>query len=192
MSAGGMSQSTAAAIGSKVKQKMKTNVRRMEMKAASQMGKSVVFAAILACLIVAGTGSAFAADPVLRNDNHTIVNGKCCVSFGESVSVVEPAPLQSVIVTWSTGYQINVHDSYFAGLSVNGSACNTALGPRTIPDIYVYDNSFLTATFQWVVLPSDGLLFRGTNTFELCGGGENYTSDSINIGQNTLFVQLVK
>jgi len=48
----------------------------------------------------------------------------------------------------------------------------------------------LTVTFQWIVEPEDGVLTKGTsNTFELCGGGDdNVAGDSINIGQNALSV----
>jgi hypothetical protein len=51
--------------------------------------------------------------------------------------------------------------------------------------------TFLSAAFQWVVLPGDGLV-KGNNTFELCGGGASSSSDSITIGENTLAVQIGK
>ncbi|MGA3088243.1 MAG: hypothetical protein ABSD75_06500 [Terriglobales bacterium] len=46
--------------------------------------------------------------------------------------------------------------------------------------------------FQWIILASDGVLKKGINTFELCGGGANSSSDSISIYDNTLSVQLAK
>jgi len=157
----------------------------------TQMRKSIVFAAILACLIVAGAGSAFAGtNPFLRNLSDQTFDGQCCVSFGESVSITEPATPVTVIVTWSTDYAVNVADAYFAGLSVNGGECQTqAYGPRLLADNPGSGSSYTSATFQWIVFPSDGVLKTGKNTFELCGGGKNSASDSITIGQNTLTVQ---
>jgi hypothetical protein len=165
---------------------------------ASKMRTSVVFASILACLIVVGAGSATAADKtVLRNQNYFYVNGQCCISLNETVTITEPATLQPVIVHWSAGYSIEVTDNYQAGLSVNGGACSAnagagaGYGPEVIPDFELgYPGNFSHVDFQWIILPSDGVLKTGTNTFELCGGGANSTSDSIVINTNTLSVQL--
>jgi len=116
----------------------------------TQMRKSIVFAAILACLVVAGAGSAFAGtNPFLRNLSDQTFDGQCCVSFGESVSITEPATPVTVIVTWSTDYAVNVADAYFAGLSVNGGECQTqAYGPRLLADNPGSGSSYTSATFQ--------------------------------------------
>ncbi len=161
-----------------------------QMKATSKMSKTVVFAAILACLIVAGAGSAFAAAaPIYRTTSDQTYEGQCCFSFGEQVSISEPATPKALIVTWSSDYAVNVADAYFVGLSVNGGACETqAYGARVLADNPGPGSGYATASFQWVVLPSDGVLVTGLNTFELCGGGKNSPSDSITIGQNTLVV----
>lgn len=161
------------------------------MKPASKMSKSVVATAILTCLIMAGTGSAFAGtNPLLRNLSDQTFDGQCCFSLGESVSINEPAAPVAVIVTWSTDYAVNVADAYFAGLSVNGGECQTqAYGARVLADNPGPGSGYTSATFQWIVFPSDGVLKTGKNTFELCGGGKNSPSDSITIGQNTLTVQ---
>ena len=76
---------------------MKTRGKENPMKAASQTNKSVVFAAILACLIVVGSGSALAQE-VLRNDTaqtfkNTCPGGSGCSDWGETVSTEEPATL---------------------------------------------------------------------------------------------------
>lgn len=162
------------------------------MTAASKMSKKVVFAAILACLIVAGSGSAFAATHrVLRNLNNQTFTGLCCTSYNETVSLTEPATVEPVVVTFSSDYQVNVSgDQYHVGLSVNGGACKTfeGYGPQVIADSDAPEGIYSSATIQWVILPTDGVLAAGTNTFELCGGGLNNSGDSITIGQNTLSV----
>ncbi len=173
---------------------MKT-AKDYQVKAASKMSKSIVFAAILACLIMAGAGSAMAAtNQVLRNLNEQIFDGECCVSFNESVSISEPATLEPAVVIWSSGYGIEVPDVYKAGLSVNGGPCEVGVwGPAAIPDYELGPGgNYLHVDFQWIILPSDDVLVKGVNTFELCGGGTNSSSDSIAIYDNTLSVQLVK
>lgn len=161
-------------------------------KAASNMNKSVVSAAILTCLVLVGAGSAFAADPVLRNLTPQTITGKCCVPFGgEAVSIVEPAKLEPAVVVWSSGYAINVPDAYTVGLSVNGSSC-LSFGPLEMPDYLLGGGlPYSNVDFQWIIFPSDAVLRPGNNLFELCGGGVN-PGDSITINYNTLSVQLVK
>jgi hypothetical protein len=168
---------------------MKTT-NKLQMKPASKIGTGLVFAAILTCLIVAATGSASAANnSILRNTSDQTFEGQCCLSFGESVSYTEPATPVALIVTWSADFAVNVPDAYFAGLSVNGGECQTAFyGARVLPDNPGTGSAYTSASFQWVVLPSDGVLVKGKNTFELCGGGKNSASDSITIGANTLTV----
>ncbi len=166
------------------------------MKTKSKVIESVVFAAILVCLIAAGPGSAF-AQQTLRNDNSqdfifTCPSGIGCPDWGESVTVTEPATLVPVVVIWSVRYTVNTADTYYAGLDVNHAGCQTGLyGPSNLDDIATKPaGHFLTATFQWIVEPSDGVLTAGaSNTFELCGGGnDSVKGDSINISQNTLSV----
>jgi hypothetical protein len=160
-----------------------------QMETTSRMSKTVIFAAILGCLIVAGAGSAFAANPIFRTTSDLTFQGQCCFSFGEQVTFSEPATPVAVIVTWSTDYAVNEADAYFVGLSVNGGECETqAYGARVLADNPGPGSGYTSASFQWVVLPSDGVLVKGLNTFELCGGGKNSASDSITIGQNTLTV----
>jgi len=167
------------------------------MKAASKMNMNVVFTAILACLILAGAGSAMAGtDPVYRSNTNTTVTGQFGASstFGESVSLSEPATQEPVIIVWAGGYTINVPDLYFAGLSVNGGPCSSlTYGNREVPDLSTQaGGDYLAFSFQWIVLPSDGVLVKGVNTFEVCVGGETSSSDSITITHNTITATLAK
>ena len=166
------------------------------MKTTSKLIESFVFAAILACLIAAGSGSAFAQE-VLRTDKpqifkNTCLNGIGCADWGETVSTDEPAALEPVVVIWSARYFVNTADVYYVGLDVNGTGCQTDVyGPTNLDEIATKPvGHFLTVTFQWTVLPTDGVLKAGTaNTFELCGGGDGVVKgDSITISQNTLSV----
>lgn len=84
-----------------------------------------------------------------------------------------------------------LNDEIIVGLSLNGGSC-IAYGTREIPWLPVLGGSgILNATHQWVLLPSDGLK-KGTNTFALCGGGANSASDTIDVGQSSLVVQISK
>jgi hypothetical protein len=161
-----------------------------EMKAISKVNNRMMFAAILACLIVAGTGSAYARklNQVLRVSHNQTFVGECCFSFGESVSITEPAAISAVVITWNSDYVVNVGDEYHIGISVNGGPCVTDIyGSVVLADADVITGGDgLNATIQWIVLPSDEVLKKGTNTFELCGGGRHSSSDSISLGTNTL------
>jgi len=167
------------------------------MKATSKITHGVLFAAILACPMLMGSGSAFAQERVFRDDKaqifkNTCPNGAGCADWGETVSINEPATLVPVVVIWSARYFVDTTDVYFVGLDVNGKGCQTDLyGPTNLDDIATKPaGHFLTVTFQWIVEPTDDVLIPGTsNTFELCGGGDgSVAGDTINISQNTLSV----
>jgi hypothetical protein len=159
------------------------------MKLTSKMSKSVVFTAILACLMMVGTGSAFAADQIVREIGVHNFNGECCVMFNETVSVTEPSTIKPVVVLFSFDYAEGVPDQYWVGLSVNGGTCQTeSWGARAL--INNGTTNFASTTFQWVILPTDDVLIPGNNTFEACGGGKSSNSDEISIGDNTLTVFL--
>jgi hypothetical protein len=162
---------------------------------AKKVTNSVLLAAVLG-LVVVGSGSAFAQE-VFRNPNTQIFKNTCpggsgCSTWGETVSTDEPAGgADPVVVIWSARYFVNTADVYYVGLSVNGGVCKTGTyGPTNLDDIATMPaGHFLTVTFQWVVLPGDGLEAGKTNTFELCGGGNGgVTGDKITIAQNTLTV----
>ena len=168
--------------------------RRIDMNAFSKASKQrVLLVAVVTCLIVAGSVSAFAVPPkqVARISNAVTFTGKCCSVWTEKVGITEPATVVPVIVTWSADLVLNANvglqDDFLIGLSVNGGPC-TAYGSREIPDLMTRTSStILNATHQWVIFPSDGLV-KGTNIFALCGGGANSDFDTISIGLTTLTV----
>jgi hypothetical protein len=175
---------------------MKTIKLKENQMKATKVTNSVLLAAVLTCLVVAGSGSAFAQE-VLRNSKTQVFKNTCpggsgCSTWGETVSTEEPASgAEPVVVIWSARYFVNTADVYYAGLSVNGGACKTdAYGPTNLDDIATSPaGHFLTVTFQWIVFPTDGLTAGTTNTFELCGGGNGgVKGDEITIAQNTLSV----
>ena len=163
------------------------------MKTFSKANKSnALLVAALACMMLAGSMPAFAVPPkqVARVYNAVTFTGQCCFLWNEAVSIPEPATVVPVIVTWSA--DVVVDDEFYVGLSLNGGPC-TAYGSREIPWLPVLKGSgALNATHQWVVFPSDGLLKGTTNTFALCGGGVNSSSDTITFGLSTLAVQISK
>jgi hypothetical protein len=159
------------------------------MKAISKVCKqSAPFFAMLACMILAGSLSANAVNPnqVTRILTAKTITAQCCVNFGAVVSVLEPAALSPVVVTWSTDYQTS--GEFRVGLSVNGGTC-VAYGPTVAPLLSVIGGSqFSSATYQWVVLPADGLR-TGVNTFAVCGGGIGSVVTTT-FGDNTLAVRI--
>jgi len=162
------------------------------MKAVSKISKTVLFSAILASLMLAG--SAFAQQAIRYPGSTTPNNDFCnggigCPDWGESVGISESASIVPVVVTWSVRYFVNVTDIYYVGLDVNGTGCLTGFyGPENLDDISTNPpGHFLTNTFQFVIEPTDGVLQTGTNKFELCGGGNN-SGDEITFAVNTLSV----
>jgi hypothetical protein len=180
---------------------MKTIKLKENHMNATRITNSVLFAAVLACLVVVGSGSAFAQEvsryniPPTKADafENTCPGGTGCTGWGFSVSTEEPASgVEPVVVTWSARYFVNTADIYYVGLSVNGGNCETGTyGAENLDEIATIPaGHFLTVTFQWVVLPGDGVLKAGaSNTFEVCGGGNGgVKGDKITIAQNTLSV----
>ena len=141
-------------------------------------------AAILACLAFAAYAFALPMNQVLQKGDKPVENGKCCFSWGDTVSVVEPAKVTPVVVTWSADYQST--NQSFVGLAINGHPCQ-------VPEFHNLDSTgslFGARAFQWVVLPSDGLI-KGTNTITLCGGGARDT-DTVTLGFRGLAVIISK
>jgi hypothetical protein len=160
------------------------------MKVTQLNKRSVLQVATTACLLLAGALSAFAIPPnqVARFLEAQTITGKCCFLFGSSVSVVEPAAVAPVVVTFTTDYQNN-SEPFAVGLSVNGTPCSF-YGNGSIP-VFSATDQFANGSFQSIVFPSNGLV-QGRNTFQLCGGGELTTGAHITLGFNTLVVQLSK
>jgi hypothetical protein len=163
------------------------------MNTLSKANKSnALLVAALACMMLAGSMSAFAvpASQVARVTTPKTMTVQCCVAFGPTVSLTEPTAVAPVIVTWASDYAV-AGTVQFA-LSVNGGPClfygnsvgpQFALGPQSV-SVYV------SGSFQWLVFPSDGLV-KGKNTFTVCGGGVG-TPINMTIGFNTLTVQISK
>jgi hypothetical protein len=118
-----------------------------------------------ACVILGIGTAAFAVPPnqVLRSTDLLRFVGPCCVSFDQSVQVIEAAKPSAVVVTWTMDYLAD--DYILVGLMVNGGPC-TFYGSGSIP----FNTRGTSRTFQWIVFPNDGLR-AGTNTFTVCGGG---------------------
>jgi hypothetical protein len=163
------------------------------MKAFSKVTKhSVMFVTAIACLIAAGSVSAFAvpASQVARVMTGQTITAQCCVPFGPTVRVTEPAVVAPVIVTWSSDYIVAGTVQF--GLSLNGGPC-LFYGASVAPSLTFGPGSnspFNSSTFQWVVFPGDGLV-QGSNSFTVCGGGAS-APVKIDLGFRTLTVQISK
>jgi len=168
-----------------------THKKEHSMTASQVRNCSTRLVAALACILLAGSISAFAVPvtQVSRVLNFETFAGKCCSLWNQTVTITEPAAVAPVVVTWSADVFLN--DEIIVGLSLNGGSC-IAYGSREIPWLPILGGSgILNATHQWVLLPSDGLK-KGKNTFELCGGGANSPSDVIDVGQSSLVIQISK
>lgn len=156
------------------------------MKAFSILSKrSFVLLATLACVFASGSISAFAGPKaqVFRSVADGPHTGRCCSGWDQSVRVNEPNTPIPVVVTWSTEYRSNA--PFLSGLSLNGGPC-TFYGPGTIPASAPADDTYVSITFQWVIMPGDYGLVKGWNVVRLCGGAVLADTDSITIGFNTL------
>jgi hypothetical protein len=106
------------------------------------------------------------------------------------VTLTEPAAVAPVVVTWSTDYVADGTGLFT--LSLNGGPCTfygSAVAPTFAPGPGT-TSGFVSGSFQWVVLPSDGLV-QGKNVFSVCGGGANSVIN-LSLGSRTLSVQISK
>jgi hypothetical protein len=170
-------------------------MRRKIMKAFTNVNKGRAwFVVALACMVLAGSLSAFAvpANQVFRVDTvsgFVTFTGGCCFSWNDQVTLTEPSSLTSVIVTWSSDYQSSGENQ--VGISLNGGTC-TAYGAGRMPMFFPLGGSpFSNISLQWVIEPSDGLVV-GKNTFTLCGGGSFGNSVTTELAFRTLTVQVSK
>jgi hypothetical protein len=158
------------------------------MKAFSKLTQpGALFVAALAVVLTIAPVPSFATNPsqVARNLFITTTTAQCCVAIGPTVKINEPPAIAPVIVTWSADYI--VFDTVQFALSVNGGAC-LFYGP-SVANLFASGtaSSFISGTFQWVILPADGLK-QGINTFTVCGGGVG-KAVTMSVGSNTLSVQ---
>lgn len=142
------------------------------------------FALTLASVGIAALAFAVPPNQLLRKGDTPVMTGKCCFSWGESVTVTEPAKVTPVVVTWNADYQTNVLIN--VGIAVNGHPCQVS----EFQNLDTSGSIGRSRTIQWVVLPSDGLI-KGNNTITLCGGGSKDT-DAITLGFRTLTVTTSK
>jgi hypothetical protein len=160
----------------------------MKVARRTLQGRNVMCIAALACLVTAAL-PALAVNPeqVARSLTNTHHTGLCCSLWGNTVYVHETDKASPVIVTWATDYlSLNTADIY-VGISLNSGPC-TAYGPREFPSLSL--TAYENASYQWVIYPADGLVGGVTNSFQLCGGGANSSAASVDIGFNTLAVQI--
>lgn len=156
-------------------------------KAFSKLSPAGVLIVTLAIITMMAPVSSFATNKaqVSRNLVVTTFTAECCVILGPTVQINFPTTPVPVIVTWSTDYI--VFDTVLFGLSVNGGTC-TLYGPGEANiSASGTGSSFVSGTFQSVVLPTDGLK-KGINTFAVCGGGA-FKAVTFSTGSNTLTVQ---
>ncbi|MGA3093740.1 MAG: hypothetical protein ABSD75_34600 [Terriglobales bacterium] len=161
-----------------------------------QTKQNVLYLTTVVCIMLTASLSALAIPPAqvarttaVQSEIASCVDNDCGAALIQpTVKLTEPAALTPVIVTWSADY--NVTGTSVVLLSVNGGTC-LAYGPFTLqePQLIAGSNSITVSdTHQWVVLPSDGVLVKGTNTFQVCVAG--YLGfQTINIGYSTLTVQ---
>ena len=148
-------------------------------KATTTFGVRSLLAA--AALVIAASTGAHAVPPgqLSRQIGLVSLDGPCCASFGQTVSLSEPSKTGPVVVTWSAEYTFG--RGVIGGLMLNGGPCrfygSGSMGWETI---------FKVRSYQWIVYPSDGLQ-PGTNTFTLCGGG-----GSLDLYTSTLMVRFSK
>ena len=162
------------------------------MKTISEKKRPLLLMAMLLGVLAAGTVSAFAVPngQVARILTIQTFNAQCCILIGPTVRLTEPTAIAPVIVTWSTDYADT--GTVLFGLSLNGKPC-AFYGSGVAPLLTLDPKStsiFESASFQWVVMPADGLV-KGVNTFTVCGGGVGGPV-TMNIGSNTLSVQISK
>jgi hypothetical protein len=141
------------------------------MKPVSKLDRTVMSVALLSCLMLAASISAFAVPPnqVARLLTNPTITAKCCFPIGPTVQVIEPAAIAPVIVTWSVDYEVSAEFAF--NLSVNGGPC-LFYGPGDAPFVNLKGGTGLSnSSYQWFVLPGDGVLVKGKNTFTACAGG---------------------
>jgi hypothetical protein len=158
------------------------------MKAFSKLTQpGVVFVMALALVLITAPVQSFATakNQVARNLFITTYTAECCVTIGPTVKINFPTTTAPVIVTWSADYV--VFDTVLFGLNVNGGPCLFYGSGVANVGASGTQSSFVSGTFQWIVMPADGLR-QGSNTFTVCGGGVNKAT-TFSTGSNTLTVQ---
>jgi hypothetical protein len=162
------------------------------MKTVSNSTKRSAACLVIACLVMGMATAAFAVPPnqVSRQNTPLSFTGMCCGNVGQTVTIKEPAKLVPVVVTWSVDFQNTIGSMVF-GLSVNHGQC-IAFGSRNLTELFGDVNFTTSRAFEWVILPSDGHLVPGMNSFDACGGSLDRVTDSYVLGVRTLAVRISK
>lgn len=159
------------------------------MNIVSKIAKQAVAGLAIVCVVmgVAAVANAIPPNQVFRTITTRTITGQCCFSWGETVTVTEPAQITPVVVTLSTDYVSN--GDFNVGIAVNGHPCQFS-GPSDL-ESWPASNGFRGRTVQWVILPSDGLV-KGNNTLTLCGGSPASDNSAISLGFHTMAVTISK
>jgi len=168
------------------------------MKILATLGKQkVAYIAtilfVLGMLVLGMAASAYAVgpQPVFRRTDSQVFTGKCCNSWGETVSIFQKGKPTPVVVSWSTDFRLDPFISIVTGLMVNDEPCQFYGGGSFVQDVYTPGTEpWDSRTLQFVVPASE--MNGGTNTFTLCGGGLGKDTDAISIGFNVLEVRISK
>jgi hypothetical protein len=159
------------------------------MKTLSTMSQAILcLAVVFLAMIFTPTASAVGVKELVRVSQNQLFQGRCCFSWVEKVQVTEKETVEPVIVNWSTDYQAT--STFLAGIQVNDGPCTffSWFQPFRLADgVGDFDSHY----FQWVILPSDGLV-PGKNTFTLCGGAIGSPTAKILLGANTLSVRIAR
>jgi len=149
------------------------------------------------CLAMAGLvlGAATNAHAVPQKQVVTVTvnqifTGACCFSWNTTAFANEGTKLTPVTVRWSADFLQNTLNNFNVGIMINGGPCRLDLGPNELGSFAVDGRSFIVGTWEWIVLPTDGLT-SGLNSFTICGGGPNDAA-KVTIGTNTLAVRTSK
>jgi hypothetical protein len=152
---------------------------------------TLVLVALFASLMLATSITATAATNgdtlrvMTQGDTHT---GLCCTVWSDSIEVIQPEKPLPMVITWSADYQST--GPMLLGLRLDNGPC-TFYGPAFLTAAAPANDTYASTTLQWVVMPGDYGLVKGTNTVRLCGGAMAPT-DSIVLGFYTLTVRLDK
>ena len=158
---------------------------------AENTKRTFVLVALLASLMfafptaaqVTNSGSTLRVMP--PGETHT---GFCCTVWSDSIAVQQPEKPLPIVVTWSTDYRAT--GPMEVGLRINNAPC-TFYGPAYLAAATPANDTYASVTFQWVVMPGDYGVAKGTNTIRLCGGAMS-GADSISLGFFTLTARVDK
>jgi hypothetical protein len=163
------------------------------MKAFSAVIKRQVLCLAIACLVLGAATNAHAVPQkgVSTVTINQIFTGLCCFSWNTTVSVNEGTKLTPVTVRWAADFLQNTANQFNVGLMINGGPCRLDLGPNSLGNFAVDFRSFMVGSWEWIVLPTDGLT-SGLNSFTICGGASTTDTARVTIGTNTLAVRTSK